>query len=284
MHSIAGYWIPFDAAKAVAATFCYSIRYALTPVFGPDFIETCIEPGSECFSRMTIDPRVVERCVLQCRHYKEATSLAASRTPVTASLSNSLRYPGSSSWHRSTGSSSSSSNNYYNHKDRSHRPSNLDLPNRGSGPPIFDSSNEGNYLPSPQSALSYTPCLAPRSTREPLPSPHEILSGNTFVPLGLGPPPNSPDISSGSDASPRTSLRHFNTTPAPTTHEQYSTMNVATPIPGKSWALPPAHQNRKATKAAWSLVQLHLADGTLNNSGSLKSSVCQKIRKRRASN
>ena len=57
-----GYWVPFEAAKAVAATFCWNIRYALTPVFGADFLNLCIEPGKPHFGSLKIDPAVVRRC------------------------------------------------------------------------------------------------------------------------------------------------------------------------------------------------------------------------------
>ncbi|KAJ5231205.1 hypothetical protein N7489_011913 [Penicillium chrysogenum] len=35
--SAQGYWMPYEAAKAMAATFCWRIRYALTPLFGTEF-------------------------------------------------------------------------------------------------------------------------------------------------------------------------------------------------------------------------------------------------------
>jgi hypothetical protein len=41
-----GYWMPYEAARAMAATFCWRIRYALTPLFGTEF------------PAMTYDPRL----------------------------------------------------------------------------------------------------------------------------------------------------------------------------------------------------------------------------------
>ncbi|KIW24076.1 uncharacterized protein PV07_09811 [Cladophialophora immunda] len=73
-----GYWIPYDAAKAMAATFCWHIRYALTPVFGKAFPELCLPPDSENFGSMQIDPEITKRCALQARHYRELENLAAS--------------------------------------------------------------------------------------------------------------------------------------------------------------------------------------------------------------
>ncbi|KAF2092183.1 DNA-binding domain of Mlu1-box binding protein MBP1 [Saccharata proteae CBS 121410] len=43
--SAQGYWMPFEAAKAVAATFCHPIRHALTPIFGPDFLPIRSDPA-----------------------------------------------------------------------------------------------------------------------------------------------------------------------------------------------------------------------------------------------
>ena len=54
--------MPFEAAKAVAATFCWEIRYALTPVFGVEFPALCIDPGNAAFMRLDIDPAIVKRC------------------------------------------------------------------------------------------------------------------------------------------------------------------------------------------------------------------------------
>ena len=57
-----GYWVPYEAAKAVAATFCWEIRYALTPVFGVDFPDLCIDPSNSAFMRLEIDPVIVKHC------------------------------------------------------------------------------------------------------------------------------------------------------------------------------------------------------------------------------
>ncbi|KAI1629207.1 hypothetical protein EDD37DRAFT_40692 [Exophiala viscosa] len=66
-----GYWIPYEAAKAIAATFCWHIRYALTPVFGIDFPGICLPPGHKHFGSMQIDPEITKRCALQAQHYRE---------------------------------------------------------------------------------------------------------------------------------------------------------------------------------------------------------------------
>lgn len=52
--------MPFETAKAVAATFCYNIRFALTPLFGTDFPSQCIQPHERSFGKMTIDPEIIK--------------------------------------------------------------------------------------------------------------------------------------------------------------------------------------------------------------------------------
>ena len=83
-NAVTGYWIPHAAAKAIAATFCYDIRFALTPVFGHDFPSICIKPGDEGFGDMTIDPAITKFCTEQARRFREQE---ASVTPMLTPLS-----------------------------------------------------------------------------------------------------------------------------------------------------------------------------------------------------
>jgi hypothetical protein len=78
-----GYWIPHAAAKAVAATFCYDVRYALTPVFGHDFPSICIRPGEEGFGGMTIDPGITKFCTEEAKRFREQEGAA---TPTQGPL------------------------------------------------------------------------------------------------------------------------------------------------------------------------------------------------------
>ena len=57
-----GYWLPFEAALYVCATFAYPIRYALVPIFGPDFPRMCQPPGKVSWNKMTINPQIIRRC------------------------------------------------------------------------------------------------------------------------------------------------------------------------------------------------------------------------------
>lgn len=62
--------MPFEAAKAVAATFCWNIRYALTPLFGVEFLSICIPPGSPGYGRMVIDPSIVREATILAERYR----------------------------------------------------------------------------------------------------------------------------------------------------------------------------------------------------------------------
>ncbi|KAL7276549.1 hypothetical protein RUND412_000472 [Rhizina undulata] len=57
-----GYWIPFEAAKALAAKFCFKIRFALTIIFGEDFPQLCLPESHPEFGKYSIDPEIIERC------------------------------------------------------------------------------------------------------------------------------------------------------------------------------------------------------------------------------
>lgn len=67
--------MPYQAAREIAATFCYDIRWALTPVFGNDFPQICRPPQHPCFAKFVIDPQTVRFCAAEThRLRKERTS------------------------------------------------------------------------------------------------------------------------------------------------------------------------------------------------------------------
>ncbi|KAL8795610.1 MAG: hypothetical protein Q9195_001848 [Heterodermia aff. obscurata] len=87
-HSITGGALAAQA-KAIAATFCYNIRYALTPVFGVDFLSICIEPGDPKFGHMVINSDVVRRCTEEASGFRalsrEGSMASSPRTPPPSS-------------------------------------------------------------------------------------------------------------------------------------------------------------------------------------------------------
>ena len=60
-------------AKAVCATFCYKIRGALIPIFGPDFPLACVEPDQKGFNVMAIDPVIIKEASHEAKAYRHAS-------------------------------------------------------------------------------------------------------------------------------------------------------------------------------------------------------------------
>ncbi|KAK7998026.1 Thioesterase/thiol ester dehydrase-isomerase [Apiospora arundinis] len=65
-----GYWMPFNCAKAVCATFCYRIAGALIPIFGEDFPPMCIPPDAPEHGRMIIDPTIILQSTREADHFR----------------------------------------------------------------------------------------------------------------------------------------------------------------------------------------------------------------------
>ncbi|KAK9477641.1 hypothetical protein V1514DRAFT_333458 [Lipomyces japonicus] len=51
---IQGTWLPFDIAKTLASRTCYHIRYALIPLFGTQFPESCLKPDEPGFGQLQL--------------------------------------------------------------------------------------------------------------------------------------------------------------------------------------------------------------------------------------
>lgn len=82
--------MPFEAAKAVAATFCHEIRYALTPIFGIDFLSLCTKPSEDTYKIMVIDRDIISECTETANRFRAlSSSTLQARSPQTPS-SNSL--------------------------------------------------------------------------------------------------------------------------------------------------------------------------------------------------
>ncbi|KAK7509612.1 transcription regulator HTH, apses-type DNA-binding domain-containing protein, partial [Phyllosticta citricarpa] len=65
-----GYWMPFEAAKAVAATFCYPICHALTPIFGRDFVDMCTLPSDASYASFKIQDDIVRSSTQQTEQWR----------------------------------------------------------------------------------------------------------------------------------------------------------------------------------------------------------------------
>ncbi|KAF2969529.1 hypothetical protein GQX73_g4048 [Xylaria multiplex] len=73
-----GYWMPYQCAKAVCATFCHNISGALIPIFGPDFPALCTHVDSPEYTHMVINPEIIAQSTREAEYYRRFYSNAAS--------------------------------------------------------------------------------------------------------------------------------------------------------------------------------------------------------------
>ena len=235
--------MPYDAAKAIAATFCYKIRYALTPVFGLDFISLCIEPGTEGFGHMVIDQSIVRHCTEEANEYRTMSregSLAGSpKTPASST---------SSRW----------SSKPYRLKPAKH----MDVES-GYG---TDTDRSDKFFPSPPVTCQWTALNTPRSAtieQYKLDFPQAPSSDATAT-EGCDAPPNSPE-SSNSDESGASEVS------SKQSDEDYREKSLSPAL--SETELVPAKRKRKIktstkeARAAYLLMRLHIADRSLKKSG-----------------
>ena len=134
--------MPFEAAKAVAATFCYHIRYALTPLFGLEFLKKCIKPGEDGFGHMVIDANIIRRCTEEANEYRvmsrESSLIGCPSTPEPIPASMTKWTP--KLLRRRQARTVESESGYYTDTDQSDQ-----------------------YAASPQSSCSWTAANTPRS-------------------------------------------------------------------------------------------------------------------------
>ncbi|KAB8277200.1 hypothetical protein BDV30DRAFT_245531 [Aspergillus minisclerotigenes] len=145
-ESFEGYWMPFEAAKAVAATFCWNIRHVLTPLFGLDFPSLCVPPtNTSQYGHMLIDREIVQKAT-ETAHYYRMLEL---RSPVVTSL-------------------------------RPPKLHNSELDRPASSP---ERSTPDRYYGTPTSPIhnTFTPVNTPRSTEAGSSSPRQVLASLSRV-------------------------------------------------------------------------------------------------------
>ncbi|KAI1909882.1 hypothetical protein LOZ61_004719 [Ophidiomyces ophidiicola] len=150
-----GYWMPFEAAKAVAATFCWKIRYALTPLFGVQFLDICIPPNDARFGKMVIDPEIVQTATITAENFR---SLELERHSLPCELPNSVKNESLRRFKNlrpRSNKESAESNNLEENSDGEYNGSNLSHPTSG-----WTSAN--------------APSIVQRSSLD-IPSPKDIL-------------------------------------------------------------------------------------------------------------
>ncbi|KAI5291264.1 hypothetical protein KEM54_005656 [Ascosphaera aggregata] len=83
--SLEGYWVPFEAAKAIASTFCYTIRWALVPIFGIDFPAMCLLPEDPKFKSYMVNPEIIERAEAQAQTFLTRSGISTPASSFTPS-------------------------------------------------------------------------------------------------------------------------------------------------------------------------------------------------------
>lgn len=66
--------MPYQCARDICATFCWDIRWALTPIFGPSFLHDCKPPGSTGFQTYKTHREVIRQCTLEAEGWSHNTS------------------------------------------------------------------------------------------------------------------------------------------------------------------------------------------------------------------
>ena len=228
--------MPFEAAKAVAATFCYEIRYVLVPVFGPDFVSMCQEKCEE--PRLNVCRSIIQRCTEAATanqvHSRESSVAVSPRTLTSWPL-------------KSLGPKSAKT---------------LDVES-GYG---TDSDRSENYLGSPDSPRSIewtpvnTPGLTQLETYRFLQQPSRNI---TSTPRGFGPPASSHIkrmtqtkrvISDSEEASEAEGSSGQSSVHTPTSAKRRKVSPPMTPEIG----------------AAYTLMELNMADTTIGEKQPLK--------------
>jgi len=71
--------MPYSCARALCLTFCYDIRWALTPIFGTSFIKECLHPTHPGFEKYKIGCEVLRCAQLEAEGWmSEASSRGGS--------------------------------------------------------------------------------------------------------------------------------------------------------------------------------------------------------------
>lgn len=198
-----GYWIPHAAAKAIAATFCYDIRYALTPVFGHDFPHLCIRPGTEGYGDMTIDPAITQQCSEEAERFRGEEPNA---TPQISAATLNTRTPSPSSQRSKVA------------RGKVTKPLRSPYQSPYLSPYDSDISSDDNYTLAPSTPVVFhnpwttvnTFKTPPRSVPYPdrtLPSPGELIARHDARPnkttdMPLTPPPTVASRESSVELSP----------------------------------------------------------------------------------
>ena len=57
--------MPYKCAHALCASFCWNIRWVLTPLFGPSFLRDCLPPSHPGYQSFKVDREAIRICRLE---------------------------------------------------------------------------------------------------------------------------------------------------------------------------------------------------------------------------
>jgi hypothetical protein len=89
-----GYWVPYACARAICLTFCYNIRWALTPIFGLSFVKECLPPTHSNYQRFKIDSETVRCATLEAEGWKQSVMHANSPAEIPRSVPHGIAVAG----------------------------------------------------------------------------------------------------------------------------------------------------------------------------------------------
>ncbi|KAK3706632.1 hypothetical protein LTR37_012641 [Vermiconidia calcicola] len=157
-----GYWMPYQCARAICATFCYKIRWALTPIFGASFLRECLPPNHPDFGKFKIASETVRCAQLESEGWKASPNGMTEARDIPRSVpeegivagGKALRPRGArpkfklGSPFDSEGDASEESNDSYGHASSSDSP-NISPKTSIRDSPGWTSINSPHRLPSP---------------------------------------------------------------------------------------------------------------------------------------
>lgn len=72
--------IPYESCRILASRCCYSLRYELVPLFGPDFPEDCIHPSQPAYGKLVLNDQRSSHLV-NAKRKKHAITSGSPNTP-----------------------------------------------------------------------------------------------------------------------------------------------------------------------------------------------------------
>ena len=223
----------------MAATFCYKIHHALVRLFGREFLDVCVTPDDRDFGEMRIDPQIAQYCVSKAQVYKNLENIGSPSEGNTSTASSS--HPPMASMSRAN--------------------SMLTIvgPTKEQGEsevPSFWSSDGRYYLPSPNPSKyskNKTPAFRPGSASAE-------MGSNRLEPSDRSPSSELTDNSGGCCGSGCVSARGHEPVHGRRLDSTSSPANGS----GESSSVNIEGMNKEDLEAAYTLVQLSLADARLD--------------------